>query len=467
MNAWNQSLIILARSGMELSWRYAWALFVSLLAVQLAFPLPAAVCAMVFGAVITHISVSGNWRNYQKIGLQSAGFIIVSLVILYWIRYLGTSFWDFYWFRDLFLQAKSLPQWLALLVLFFFLGLFWQGGRLLIKNPRTYMPICMQFDKGLGLFMLLLVVYALVDVRTGLDLKNVGIRFAILAFFTFSLASIALSRHQTQGRKSFITGYHGMGVILSALTMSILFATGIMLLAYPYLFHKADALLVILKDTAQPFAPLLIRILIFLFRPRHIKLYGDVQSENIPSLEEMGAPAVEGWLAILFNILGSGLVVLIVLAILLVMGFLVLKLVQWLIKRDHDVNAPTRLIGVIKRFFGALQTILGRTWIKLIELVKGVDSAAMIYDRMLHWGNTSGLRFYPSDTPREYGQRLVQSFPDLKGQIDMIVEAFNREAYGQMRVNRETLNQLVSAQRHMRRIRYWPSRLRIWFHHSK
>jgi len=465
MNAWNQSLIILARSGMELSWRYAWALFISLLAVQLTFPLPAAVCAMALGAIITHLSVTGNWRNYQKIGLQFAGFIIMSLMILYWMRYLGTSFWDFIWLRDLFLDAKSLPQWMTLLLIFFFLWLFWQGGRLLIKAPPAYMPICMQFDKGLGLFMLLLVVYAFVDVRTDLDLQNQGIRFAILAFFTFSLAAIALSRYHTQGQKSFITGYHGIGVILSALTTSTLFATGIMLLAYPYLFHKADALLLILKDTAQPFAPLLIRILIFLFRPRHIKLYGDVQDENIPSIEEMGAPAVKGWLDTLLTILGAGLIVLIVLSMLLVMGFLFFKLIQWLIKREHDADDSIRLIDAIKRLFVSIQTILVQAWIKLTGLIQGANTAAMVYYRMLRWGNFSGLRFNPSDTPSENGRWLVQSFPDLKSQINLIVGSFNREAYGQMRVNREMLKQLISAQRHMRRIRYWPSRLHTWLRH--
>ncbi len=462
MNGWNQSLIILARCGMELSWRYAWALFVSLLAVQLTFPLPAAVCAMVLGAIITRISVTGNWRNYQKIGLQSAGFIIVSLVILYWIRYLGNSFWDFNWLLDLLLEAKSLHQWLTLLVLFFFLWLFWQGGRSLIKAPHRYMPICMQFDKGLGLFMLLLVVYALVDARTNLDLHNQGTRFAILAFFTFSLASIALTRYHTQGQKSFITGYHGIGVILSAVIMVILFATGIMLLAYPYLFHKADAFLVILKDTAQPLTPFLIKILIFIFRPKHIKTYGDVADENIPSIEEMGAPVVEGWLAILFNILGAGLIILIVLAILFVLGFLILRLVKWLLKKDRGADEPMHVASAFKRFLAAIRTIIERTWIKITNLFRGVDSAAKIYSRLLRWGRISGLPAKPSDTPKEYGYRLKQYFPDLNADINIIVESFNQEIYGRVSMGKETLARLVSAQRHMRRLRYWPSRLHSW-----
>jgi len=450
---------ILARGGMELSWRYVWALFLSLLAAQLAFPLPAAVCVMILGATITRFSIVSGWRNYQKIGLQIAGFVIASLIIIYWIQYFSTPFWDLNWLRDLFLESKSLPQWLMLLVLLFFVWLFWQAGRVLIKGPRGYMPVCMQFDKGLGLFMLLLVIYALVDVRTELNLQNYGIRFAILAFFTFSLASISLSRHYTQAQKSFIAGYHGIGVIISTLTMITLFTVGITLLAYPYLFFKADALLVILKDSAQPFTPILIKILIFLFQPRHLKLQGDVPEENIPSIEDMGTPVVEGWQAFLFNLLGTGLIVLVSLAVLGVIGFLIFKLIQWLSRKDPDAVEPILLAKALSRFLKACQIILTRTWLKILALFRGVDCAAMVYYRMIRWGNHSGLHVNPNDTPNEYGRRLIRYFPNLKGEINMIVDAFNREFYGLTVANKDTLIQLSTAQRHMRRLRFWPSRL--------
>ena len=467
MKAWNHILLIFARGGMELSWRYAWALFISLLAAHLTFPLPAAVLAMIMGAIISRMSIASNWRNYQKICLQSALFILLTLVILYWIRSIGTPFWDLYWLHDLFFKTQTLPHWIMLLVLCFFSWLFWQGGRLLIKAPHDYMPICMQFDKGLSLFILLLVVYALVDVRTELNLQNQGLRFTILAFFTFSLASIALSRHHTPGQRSFITGYHGIGVILSALTMLTLFATGTTLLAYPYLFHQADALLVILRDTAQPLTPILIKILIFLFRPRHLKLQGDVQDENIPTIEALGAPVVEGWLAILFSILGAGLIVLICLVILLAMGFLIIKLLQWLSKRDRDEIGPIYFTKGIIHFLKACLMFFGRAWLKITELFRGVDSAATVYYRMLRWGKHSGLATIPNDTPNEYGNRLIQYFPSLKGEISMIVAAFNREFYGLMVVEKGSLTQLAMAQRHMRRLRHWPTRIRIWFHHSE
>ena len=68
-----------------------------------------------------------------------------------------------------------------------------------------------------------------------------------------------------------------------------------------------------------------------------------------------------------------------------------------------------------------------------------------------------------TETPFEYGTRLMSCFPGLKTEIELIVDAFNREVYGQTTTNREILSRLRSALRRMKRIRHWPSRIKVWF----
>jgi len=82
---------------------------------------------------------------------------------------------------------------------------------------------------------------------------------------------------------------------------------------------------------------------------------------------------------------------------------------------------------------------------------------------LLRWGKRSGLRLLPGETPAEYGKRLVQHFPDLGDDITMIVEAFNKEIYGQIRLDSKILSGLLSARRRLRRLRHWPSRIKIGF----
>ena len=249
--------------------------------------------------------------------------------------------------------------------------------------------------------------------------------------------------------------------------MIVFFSVGTTFLAYPYLYLKADSLLVAFQEVTGPLKPYLIKILVFLFGPRRVKLYADIQDENVPSIEEMGAPVVEGWQVILFKILGAVLGSLIALAALAVLIYGIIRLMKWMLKKNQ--NEPKELSAIIdlRRYLKACLNLLLQTVKRIMKMVKSADSAALIYYRMLRWGKISGLAARSSDTPKEYGRRLMQYFPDLNSQIELIVEAFNREVYGQRRAKGETLNQLISAQRHMRRIRYWPSRMRIWFHHSE
>ena len=59
--------------------------------------------------------------------------------------------------------------------------------------------------------------------------------------------------------------------------------------------------------------------------------------------------------------------------------------------------------------------------------------------------------------------RNENCFPGLRAEIELIVDAFNREVYGLTTTDRETLSRLRSALRRMKRLRYWPSRIKVWF----
>ncbi len=96
-------------------------------------------------------------------------------------------------------------------------------------------------------------------------------------------------------------------------------------------------------------------------------------------------------------------------------------------------------------------------------MLKSVDCAAIVYTGMLRWGRRSGMILIHSETPAEYGNRLMNCFPGLRAEIELIVDAFNREVYGQTTTERETLSHLRSALRRMKRLRYWPSRIKVWF----
>jgi len=92
----------------------------------------------------------------------------------------------------------------------------------------------------------------------------------------------------------------------------------------------------------------------------------------------------------------------------------------------------------------------------------GYPRAAQIYASLCHWGRYSGFPHLASETPREYGLRLRNRFPSLGREIQVIIEAFNHEVYGEITLPDQ---QMVSAQFAWRRLRspaHWPSRLKAW-----
>ncbi len=332
-----------------------------------------------------------------------------------------------------------------------------------MKSSRLYAPVCMHFDKGLGLFFLLLIAKAFVGSRFGLNLQGRDIVFLAIAYFVFSLTSISIARNQSSVQKSFLSGHQGIGVILSISTIVTLLGTGTILLVYPYLYNVADSLLIFTKVVAQPMDSVLIKTLLFLFRPKERSLQPDEPYTDAPKLTDMDTQAVEGWGALFQQIVGWGLFGIIGMVFLVAFVYFLIYILRLLLKRSRDDTAQSLSTGWISdllRKLVALPLLMWRGW---VSLLKGVDCAAMAYAGMLRWGSWSGMIQIPSETPAEYGNRLMNGFPGLGAEIELIVEAFNREVYGQTTTERETLSHLRSALRRMKRLRYWPSRIKVWF----
>jgi hypothetical protein len=461
-------MLTIARGGMEISWRYAWALFLTQLAIRRHFPLPAGLCAFLLSAVLTQLPAGRNWRLYQRLLLHIAGFIPVALMVVHPIQYQALPFSSLGWIRSLLLDPKSISQWSILILALFCLWLIWRGGQILVKSSRLYVPVCIHFDKGLALIFLLLIIKAFVASRFGFYLQGRDILFLSIAYFVFSLTAISIARNESSVQKTFLSGHQGMGVILSISTLVTLLGTGTFLLVYPYIYNVADSLFMATQVVAQPIGSVLIKMLLFLFRPRARQFDGPNTGlsklvDNTPLLTDMETQAVEGWAALFQQIVGWGLFGIIGMVFLGFLVCLLIYIVRLLLKRSRDDAVQPLSTGWILDLLFKLIALPLLVWRGWVSLLKGVDCAALVYAGMLRWGRWNGMFLILSETPAEYGNRLMNCFPGLRAEIELIVDAFNREVYGQTSTDRETLSRLSSALRRMKRLRYLPSRIKVWF----
>ena len=458
MKPGKQILVVLSCGGMEITWRYAWALFLTLGILKRPFPLSESVAVFAMASFVTVLSGYKNWRLYQSLSLHIAGFTVAWLLTTYRFFYRHMPLFNISWTEDLFKQLQAPQQWLIQLLVFACLLLFWLGARAMVKRQQNYYPVCLQFDKGLGALFLLLLIKFMIQEKGGIRLEDAVTRYLLFAFFTFSLIAISLSRNQNDVQKTFRPGYHSIGILLGFFSVVLIASAVLIVLSLPYLTLMADSAQSVLKETTGPMGPVLVNFIRFLFSlggygsGSGVQVTGgSIGNQLFPDAEIGGAPVL-GW--ILLG--GIGLIAL------GLCGYLIHLLVCWLLKRNPKNKSKHQLMDLLSELLSMIGAICLWVWNGLRFLFKRIDSATAIYAGMLRWGRRSGVSAVLGQTPIEYGSRLCHHFPALKEEIEMIIDTFNLEVYGNIVIDERRLTRIRSARHKMRSPRHWLLRLRGW-----
>jgi hypothetical protein len=453
-------LVILA---MELSWRYAWATFLTTSILHQPFPFPEAIAAFALAAAITLLSKGKGWRIVSVLGIQVFGLILVTLRIVYTFNSWSCSFLSQAWFIEFFNTPRNPLEWLALILVLFLALMFWAGGVTFARRSMAYSTLCSRFDLGIAAFALLFLTKFLVLYKGGIKIEEPLSQLLFFPFFVFSLLAIGLVRNQTAAQRDFLPGYRGIGVILSFTVVILLFGTGLVLFFLPYLTLAADMGYDIVKTAAKPLGPVLVSILRFIF------MHGANQPEPSSGrtdggAEEFIAPAESsGWMEFLEKILVWIFGSLLGLILIIVCGVVLFYLFRWLLSRTSVSRRRQTTRHLISLWLERLRILLASCWTWIIRRVKGYEGAVQLYTALRIWGRHSGLPHLLSETPIEYGLRLKHRFPSLKGEIELIIRAFNQEVYGETILTDRQWAEARSAWRRLRSPRHWPSRLMSWF----
>jgi hypothetical protein len=155
------------------------------------------------------------------------------------------------------------------------------------------------------------------------------------------------------------------------------------------------------------------------------------------------------------RVMASSVAILVALVMLAIIGGLVYSLFDWLFsKTSRDGEKPT-LRHILLSFSIQLRPWLYRRTFKY--------QSARLYYALIKWGQSSRLPHSPSETPVEYGVRLKRRFPILEKQFVAIIDAFNREAYGEIILSKGQLEHAQFASHKLASPAYWSMRFRAWF----
>lgn len=459
----NKVLLLIANGGMELSWTYAWAIFLTTSILHQSFPFPEAVGAFALAAALSSFSQGRGWRVIYIVFLQALGFVPLLLRVVRIFNSWSPSYSSLSWLMNSEVTTPGSQEWVIFILVISWAVCFWGGGMRLVQRPMDYFTLCSRFDRGLVAFFILFLAKFLFLVRGEIKIEDPVSEFLIFPFLVFSLLAIGLARNQTTAPRDFLPGYQGIGVILSFAVIVLLFGTGLVFFFLPYLTLAAEQGYVVLKTVAVPVGSILLTVLRFIFG------YDNDFSQKLPDKPETKLPELTPsgtgpwWLELLGKILAWGIWILLGLLFLTLIAVSIYFLFQWLFSRT-SINQKRHLPRhPILLWAEKLRLFLRSLWIRFVRSIKGYKGAVQLYTALIIWGRRSGLPHSLSETPREYGLRLTGRFPVLRKDIELIIEAFNREVYGGVVLDENQLTIAHSAWFKLRSPLHWPRRVKTWF----
>jgi hypothetical protein len=456
-------LFLTAGAGMEISWLYAWANFVMVALFNQPFALMEGLCIFALAVALTLICQGRGWRIVYVLLLQVLGAAFATSWLVHSFSYPSYPYLDHAWVFACFGSSRGILEWLYLALIAFLAVLYWTEGVRYARRSGDYLSICARFDLGVSALFLLFLIKYMFLLKGAVVIQERVSTFMVFPFFCFGLTAVGLARDRSEGKREFLKGYRGAGVILSFTAATLLIGTAGVTLFLPYLTRAAEVGYGIMQKTAEPLGPVLITILRFLFAGRRFR--GEPQSKSSEHMaSEFGGGSESSWWSeLLEKVLGWGFLGVLGLILLAVSGIAVWYLVKWLLsKTEGSGRRPTKGHGLLG-WVVLLRALLSFLWEKARSRLTGFARALQLYGALLRWGRHSGLPALASETPLEYGWRLSHQFPTLGNEIHTIIEAFNQEVYGETLL---TDQQLAYARRAWRRLcspSRWPSRLRSWF----
>jgi len=482
MKGQHRVLLFLVAMGMELSYLYACATFLTTSLFHHPFPFPEAVGTFALAAILTLLSEGRGWRVIYGLAFQALGFVPALLRMVHVFNSWSPSFLTQTWLLKFAGTSADHPDygglmpvgvigWFVAILAVLWALFFWVGGRQLAKRPMDYFTLCSRFDRGLIAFFIIFLVKFLLQIIP----VNGGVKIAesmsvslLFPFLIFSLLAIGLVRNRNAAPKDFLPGYQGIGVILSFAVVILLLGTGLVLFGLHYLTVAAETGYAVLRVAAGPVGFILLKVFRFIFG------YPETDFERVRRPHETNLAPREvqphgpsaWWLVLLGKIFYYLLWVMMGLILLTIVGVILFLIVHWLLSKTSVSQERQSTRYLISLWVEKLRLFLisCRSW--LVRKLKGYHGAIQLYTALRGWGRHSGLPHGLSETPIEYGLRLKRRFPVLTREIESIIGAFNEEVYGEIILNDRQLTVAQTSWRRLRNPRYWPSRLRAWFRRS-
>lgn len=435
--------LLITTAGMEFSLFSAFIWMLLIPAWGLSFPVYESILGFSLAAAVIYITRSRGWFVIQVFLLHLLGLIITLCLFLKKYYYPHASIFRIDLALNAFAQIRGTEEAFYLIAVIISTLVIYTGGANYARRPGEYNVVSERFDKGIAYYALIFFIEE-VAIKTG---SGPGLWLAL--YFLFSIMAIGIARGAGEAEKEFISGYSKIGLITGFLLITFLIVTVVFIFGLPYLTGAADTGYSVIKYVTRPFFPLVVAILKFLFGRRSVASHGSYSSSGgggIGPVEEQS-----NWLiALLEKIAGHLLMVIGVLMAVILMGLFLRYLIYWLFSKTDNKRGRLNIKGYLGSIISSLKRILAK-----LSYRDDTGRVVKIYKKLCRWGKIGGLEKLSAETPREYQERLSTNFPFVDREIKILVELYNRKAYGCDPITGKEVERARICWRKIRSPRYW------------
>jgi len=362
---------------------------------------------------------------------------------------------------QLFSTHKPLLDWGLTLVILLLAGVVWRRSTIHVLKPLNQENVYHRLDLGIAVFFGLMVLKLMLFTRFDVTIRYPDLKYLFFPFFLFALLTIGLMFGAHKNNRQYAAGFQKIGVALSFAAVMLSGGLGMVFLFLNQMTASAETLSGILKKAGPPLEGAVVWVARLLWSRR--------RNHDLPSVSAQGeqnsyagltSGSVEtGWLPGVLKWAVAILLILVVLFLIYLLGRYLLRFLlagtdSKYVRNARGFHFPQWL----KRFMALISRFPGR----IFALFKGISSAADLFRKLVSWGRRSGIPYKKTDTPKEYGERLAASFPELKGDIEMIIHLMYKEIYGEFKLDKHQISAGKKAKKRMAHPLFWKNRIKTW-----
>ncbi len=458
-------LLILSSGGMMLSWFYACVLFIFATLSHKPVPLLEAATILFGATILTCFHSRRGWHRISVFGLHFGGFLCSSLWLYHRYYKLESTFWRLSWIPEFFVLEREVTGWLAVIFIFLGVWILWFCGVRLWTKATEQETISHRFDLGLGILLGLLLIKFVIVLKGATIPMFHSSTGPLISFMILGLFSMGFVRTRSVSQKEGVAYLKGVGIILSFAFVTLLLGGGLFILFLPQLQSLAEVGTGLPGTVKSGILQVLIPI-IDLYRESLNKLGGS-QIQAGSSSSAQNAPIENVQSTINFSESSTGLNItagIVIVILLLLAGFLALVLLKWLFSKTEVKNDKKGIRQILFAYLYSLKQFYLIFRIKILSYLDTSGSVEKYFKLLQRWGRTSGLEYTEFETPKEYGFRLGDRFPQIETEIGTIIHLHDEATYGLASPDSQQLSRARLALRRLRSPLFWFARLKsFWF----